>query len=56
MIMLFNFIFNDFPERWSVGFQDPACDMMYAIIDLHDRIIFYLVILLVVVLWFLTSA
>lgn len=28
---------------------------MFAIIDLHDRIIFYLVILLVVVVWFLIS-
>lgn len=28
---------------------------MFAIIELHDRIIFYLVILLVVVVWFLFS-
>ena len=28
------------------GFQDPASDWMYSIIDLHDRIIFYLLIIL----------
>jgi hypothetical protein len=28
---------------------------MIAIIELHDRIIFYLVVLLVVVVWFLIS-
>lgn len=44
-------IFSDFPENWEMGFQDPASPWMYAIIDLHDRIIFYLAILLVIVLW-----
>ena len=33
-------------------FQDPASDWMYSIIDLHDRIIFYLLIFAVVVLFF----
>jgi cytochrome c oxidase subunit 2 len=48
-------IHTDFAERWAVNFQDPASDWMCAIIELHDRIIFYLVIILVVVVWFLTS-
>jgi hypothetical protein len=29
----------------QLAFQDPASDWMYAIIDLHDRILFYLIIL-----------
>jgi cytochrome c oxidase subunit 2 len=29
---------------------------MYSIIDLHDRILFYLLIILFVVVWFLVSA
>lgn len=49
-------LWADFPENWSWGFQDPASPWMYAIIDLHDRIMFYLIILLIVVVWFLVSA
>ena len=49
------FTFTDFAERWAYTFQDPASDWMFAIIDLHDRIIFYLVIILVIVVWFLIS-
>jgi len=44
-------LYNDYPINWSTGFQDPASPWMYAIIDLHDRIMFYLAILLVIVLW-----
>lgn len=44
-----------YAERWAYNFQDPASDWMFAIIELHDRIIFYLVIILVVVVWFLIS-
>ena len=29
---------------------------MYSVIDLHDRILFYLLIILFVVVWFLVSA
>ena len=51
-----SFIYADYAESWATGFQDPACDWMYAIIDLHDRIIFYLLIVLAVVIWFLISS
>ncbi len=50
------FIYTDYATAWATGFQDPACDWMYAIIDLHDRIIFYLLIILAVVIWFLISS
>jgi hypothetical protein len=49
-------LWADFAEKWAIGFQDPASPWMYAIIDLHDRIMFYLIILLIVVVWFLVSA
>lgn len=49
-------LWMDFAENWSISFQDPASPWMYAIIDLHDRIMFYLIILLIVVVWFLISA
>lgn len=38
------------------GFQDIASDWMLSIVDLHDRIIFYLLIILAVVVWFQISA
>jgi len=34
-------IYSDYPLKGQLGFQDPASDWMYAIIDLHDRIVFY---------------
>ncbi len=33
------------------GFQDPANNTMYAIVDLHDQIVFYLIIVLFILLW-----
>ena len=46
----------DYPIKGQLGFQDPGSDWMYAIIDLHDRIVFYQIILQVVVLWIQISA
>lgn len=46
----------DYPQKGQLGFQDPASDWMYAIIDLHDRIIFYQIIIQSVVLWIQISA
>ncbi len=36
-----------------MGFQDPASNWMYAIIDLYDQVSFFLIILLFVVSWLL---
>lgn len=47
----------DYPlSMHTKGFQDIASDWMLSIVDLHDRIIFYLLIVLVVVVWFQMSA
>ena len=48
--------YADSPINFSFGFQDPATQWMLGIIDLHDSIVFYLIIILTVVLWFLISA
>jgi cytochrome c oxidase subunit 2 len=48
--MLF-FINADYAINWSKGFQDPASNTKYGIIDLHDSIIFYLIIFFFVVAW-----
>lgn len=45
-------ISNDSPESWGVGFQDSASELMYFMQDLHDSIIFSLIIQGTVVAWF----
>lgn len=49
-------IFADFAVNWTFGFQDPASEWMYGIIELHDKIIFYLIIILITVFWFFFSS
>jgi len=46
----------DYAERWATSLQDPASGWMYAIVDLHDRLLFYLLIILTVVTWIMVSA
>ena len=46
----------DTPTNFSYSFQDPGSQWKLGIIDLHDNILFYLIILLVIVLWFFISA
>lgn len=43
----------DAPEAWQLGFQDAATPMMQGIIDLHQDIFFFAIIILVFVLWML---
>jgi len=49
-------LYLDYPQAWAWTFQDPATPTMFGLIDLHDRIIFYLIIILLVVSWFMISA
>ena len=46
---------SDYAEGWNSGFADPGSDWLLAIIDLHDQIIFYLLIILAAVIWFMGS-
>lgn len=48
--------FQDVPLTGALAFQDPASSWMNGIIDLHDRILFYLIIQLAVVLSIFFSA
>ena len=43
--LILNPILNDSPEPWQLGFQDSAAPGFEGIIDLHDSIFFYLVII-----------
>jgi cytochrome c oxidase subunit 2 len=42
--------------NYSFGFSDPASNWMVSMIQLHDNIIFYLIIVFILVGWLLTSA
>lgn len=48
-------IFNDAPEPWQIGFQDSAGPGFTGIIELHNTIFFYLVLISVSVFWLLGS-
>ena len=54
-LLLINSIHNDAPEPWQLGFQDTAAPGFTGIIELHNTIFFYLVVILVSVFWLLGS-
>jgi cytochrome c oxidase subunit II len=55
-IPLFFQINFDAPEDWQMYFQDPATPTMEKILDLHNDIQFFLIIIIAVVLWILLRA
>ena len=58
IILSMNFIPNitcDAPRAWGLYFQDSASPQMEALVELHDNIMFYLVITLFGVAWILLS-
>lgn len=63
--MLLNFILNGFisspiltdaPTPWGLYFQDGASPSFEGIVELHDQIMFYLVVILFGVAWIMGSA
>jgi cytochrome c oxidase subunit 2 len=46
-------IFCDAPENWNLSFQDVASPTMYGLLELHDHVLFYLILILIVVSWVL---
>ena len=46
-------ISNDAPETWGLGFQDAGSPQFAGIIDLHNNIMFYLIVVAVAVFWVL---
>ena len=49
-------LYADSTQLYATGFQDPASTWMIGIIDLHDSIMFYLIIIFFLVSWMGTSA
>ena len=54
-ISIFNTIFNDAPQPWQLGFQDSAAPGLTGIVELHNTIFFYLIVIVVGVFWVLGS-
>ena len=54
-ILILNTIFNDAPHPWQIGFQDSAAPGFTGIVELHNTIFFYLVVICVGVFWALGS-
>ena len=52
---IFNSIYNDAPQPWQIGFQDSAAPGFTGIVELHNTIFFYLVVICVGVFWVLGS-
>ena len=48
-------IFLDAPSAWGIYFQDSATPQMEGLVELHDIIMYYLVIILFSVGWILFS-
>lgn len=48
-------ILNDAPRAWGLYFQDGATPTFEGIVELHDQIMFYLVIILFGVSWIMVS-
>jgi len=48
-------LFNDAPLPWGLYFQDSATPQMEGLVELHDTIMFYLIIILFAVAWMMLS-
>lgn len=57
LIILFttNTILCDTPRPWQIGFQDPATPIMEGIIDFHNHLMFFLILILILVCWILAN-
>nr|YP_010486838.1 cytochrome c oxidase subunit 2 [Pyricularia oryzae]UWI54381.1 cytochrome c oxidase subunit 2 [Pyricularia oryzae] len=50
-----NYMLLDAPSPWGIYFQDSATPMMEGIVELHDNIMYYLVIIIFSVGWILLT-
>lgn len=49
--MSYIFTYLDMPRNWQINFQDPATAIMEGIIDLHNTIFFFLIIITILVFY-----
>jgi cytochrome c oxidase subunit II len=55
MNLLSNNLYLDAPSAWGIYFQDSATPQMEGLVELHDNIMYYLVLILFAVSWILFS-
>jgi cytochrome c oxidase subunit 2 len=53
--LIFNPVLCDAPEPWQLGFQDGATPVFEGIVELHNTVFFYLVVIRVGVTWVMGS-
>lgn len=53
--LLSTFIYLDAPTAWGIYFQDSATSQMEGLVELHDNIMYYLILILFSVGWILLS-
>lgn len=53
ILVMGNIINNDYNKLWQIYFQEEASPIMIGIRDLHDNVMFYLIIILTIVSYFL---
>jgi len=51
--MNLSYIYGDIAEPWQILFQDSGTKIMEGMVNLHNWILFYLIIISIFVLWFL---
>lgn len=54
MLFNLNLILNDAPQPWQIGFQDSAAPGFSGIVELHNTLFFYLIVVVVGIFWVLT--
>jgi cytochrome c oxidase subunit 2 len=54
-IFMVKVAYNDAPQPWQIGFQDGGSTSFEGIVELHDQIMFYLIVILLGVGWMLSS-
>ena len=52
---MFYTINNDAPHVWQIGFQDSSSQGLTGIIDLHNNIFFFMTLILLAVIWVMSS-
>lgn len=55
MVEYTRYTINDAPEPWQLGLQDNASPIAEGILRIHNEILFYLLIILVLICWIISS-
>ena len=48
-------ILLDVPQPYQLSFQDSATDVMEGILNLHNTILYYLIVIIILVSWILVN-